>query len=190
MTVTSSGAGPEDGAGKLELRNPDGVSEAAIEDGLNLYHRIMACEDPKLKGALESAMQVLYTVLQQYSCYTALLGVVPGLLSRRRPLCRNFNFVYTCVFHERSRGDGQRSNRSTPACRVDSLSKCTRVSNRTYQWIYVAAAVIDPWFRSVFLQVLRDSLRLYGPDQLIGSYNGGKDAVVIMHLHRYDICCW
>lgn len=128
MTVTSSGAGPEDGAGKLELRNPDGVSEAAIEDGLNLYHRIMACEDPKLKGALESAIQVLYTVvLQQYSCYTALLGVVPGLLSRCRPLCRNFNFVCTCVFHERSRGDGQRSNRAT-ACRVDSLSKCTRVS--------------------------------------------------------------
>lgn len=36
------------------------------------------------------------------------------------------------------------------------------------------------------MQVLADSLRLYGPDQLIGSYNGGKDAVVIMHLHRYS----
>lgn len=33
-------------------------------------------------------------------------------------------------------------------------------------------------------QVLNDGLRLYGPGQLIGSYNGGKDAVVIMHLHR------
>lgn len=62
MTVTTSGAGPEDKAGKLELRNPDGVSEAAIEDGLDLYDRIVACEDPKLKGALESAIQVL----QQY----------------------------------------------------------------------------------------------------------------------------
>eukprot|EP00752_Nemacystus_decipiens_P013632 g12085.t2 len=84
MTVKTSETGP-----KNELRNPDGVSGAAIEDGLNLYHKIMAHEDPKLKEALESAMQVL-----------------------------------------------------------------------------------------------RDSLRLYGPDQLIGSYNGGKDAVVIMHLQR------
>lgn len=41
-----------------------------------------------------------------------------------------------------------------------------------------------PWTTNV--QVLRDSLRLYGPVQLIGSYNGGKDAVVIMHLHRYE----
>eukprot|EP00903_Cladosiphon_okamuranus_P021990 g20220.t1 len=89
MTVRTSGSGPEGEAGNLKLLNPDGVSEAAIEDGLKLYDRIMACDDPKLKGALDSAMQVF-----------------------------------------------------------------------------------------------RDGLRLYGPDQLIGSYNGGKDAVVIMHLHR------
>ncbi len=38
--------------------------------------------------------------------------------------------------------------------------------------------------QSVPMQVMSDSLRLYGTDQLIGSFNGGKDAVVIMHLHR------
>ncbi|CAM9394502.1 unnamed protein product [Pylaiella littoralis] len=88
MTVTAA-EGAEGESGTLRLRNPDSVSESAIQSGLDLYSRIMACEDPKLKDALQSAMQVL-----------------------------------------------------------------------------------------------GDSLRLYGPDQLIGSYNGGKDAVVIMHLHR------
>lgn len=58
MTVTMSGVDPENEGGILELRNPDGVSEAAIENGLDLYHRIIACQDPKLKGALASAIQV------------------------------------------------------------------------------------------------------------------------------------
>ncbi|CAN0096245.1 unnamed protein product [Ectocarpus sp. 13 AM-2016] len=90
MTVTTATAAEHDAEQhQLKLRNPDGVSEAAIQDGLDLYHSIMACEDPELKGALQEA-----------------------------------------------------------------------------------------------IQVLNDGLRLYGPDQLIGSYNGGKDAVVIMHLHR------
>lgn len=34
------------------------------------------------------------------------------------------------------------------------------------------------------IQVLMDALRLYGPDAVVGSYNGGKDAVVIFHLLR------
>lgn len=34
------------------------------------------------------------------------------------------------------------------------------------------------------LDILTDALRLYGPYQLFSSYNGGKDAVVIMHLLR------
>lgn len=34
------------------------------------------------------------------------------------------------------------------------------------------------------LDVLYDALRLYGPKQLFSSFNGGKDAVVIMHLLR------
>ncbi|GMH72292.1 hypothetical protein TL16_g05878 [Triparma laevis f. inornata] len=34
------------------------------------------------------------------------------------------------------------------------------------------------------LSVLSDSYRLYGHDFTISSYNGGKDAVVIMNLHR------
>lgn len=34
------------------------------------------------------------------------------------------------------------------------------------------------------LDILSDALRLYGPNQLFSSYNGGKDAVVIMHLLR------
>lgn len=34
------------------------------------------------------------------------------------------------------------------------------------------------------LDILSDALRLYGPEYLFSSYNGGKDAVVIMHLLR------
>ena len=34
------------------------------------------------------------------------------------------------------------------------------------------------------LAVLGDAFRLYGPDCVYGSYNGGKDAVAIMHLMR------
>ena len=37
------------------------------------------------------------------------------------------------------------------------------------------------------LQVLADALRLYGPECVYGSYNGGKDAVAIMHLLRAAI---
>ena len=43
---------------------------------------------------------------------------------------------------------------------------------------YIAAKVNSA------LDILFDALRLYGPDQLFSSYNGGKDAVVIMHLLR------
>lgn len=60
MTVTAAGAAePDAQQQQLKLRNPDGVSEAAIQDGLDLYHSIMACKDPELKGALQEAMQVL-----------------------------------------------------------------------------------------------------------------------------------
>jgi hypothetical protein len=34
------------------------------------------------------------------------------------------------------------------------------------------------------LNVLSDSLRLYGPNHVFSSYNGGKDADIIMHLLR------
>ena len=34
------------------------------------------------------------------------------------------------------------------------------------------------------IDILTDALRLYGPDQLFSSYNGGKDAVVLMHILR------
>jgi FAD synthetase len=34
------------------------------------------------------------------------------------------------------------------------------------------------------LDALGDALRLYGPDQVLSSYNGGKDADVTMHLLR------
>lgn len=59
MTVTTTAAAENDAEQQqLKLRNPDGVSAAAIQDGLDLYHSIMACEDPELKGALQEAMQV------------------------------------------------------------------------------------------------------------------------------------
>lgn len=34
------------------------------------------------------------------------------------------------------------------------------------------------------LDILDDAMRLYGPEQLFASYNGGKDAVVVLHLLR------
>lgn len=34
------------------------------------------------------------------------------------------------------------------------------------------------------LRVLSDALRLYGPEALVTSFNGGKDAVVVLHLMR------
>ena len=32
------------------------------------------------------------------------------------------------------------------------------------------------------LDILSGTLRLYGAEQIFGSYNGGKDAVVVLHL--------
>ena len=45
----------------------------------------------------------------------------------------------------------------------------------------------DPFLASKLtdsLNILDDALRLYGPDKVVSSFNGGKDAVVIMHLLR------
>lgn len=41
-----------------KLRNPDSVSEAAMKNGLALYRKLMACEDPLLKAAVQSSMLV------------------------------------------------------------------------------------------------------------------------------------
>ncbi|CAM9196499.1 unnamed protein product, partial [Discosporangium mesarthrocarpum] len=46
-------------------------------------------------------------------------------------------------------------------------------------------ACADPQLKGALHDSLKaHALRLYGADRLIGSYNGGKDAVVIMNLHR------
>eukprot|EP01041_Mallomonas_annulata_P003375 gene3375-6692_t len=37
------------------------------------------------------------------------------------------------------------------------------------------------------LTIIADALRLYGPINLFSSFNGGKDAVVVMHLFRAAI---
>ena len=34
------------------------------------------------------------------------------------------------------------------------------------------------------LCIISDALRMYGPMNLYGSFNGGKDAVVVLHLFR------
>ncbi len=34
------------------------------------------------------------------------------------------------------------------------------------------------------MSVLRDALRLFGPENFTASFNGGKDAVVVLHLFR------
>ncbi|CAM9334039.1 unnamed protein product [Chrysoparadoxa australica] len=58
----------------------------------------------------------------------------------------------------------------------DALSLHQALSTMTEP--YLGASV------AASLNVYEDALRLYGPEKLISSYNGGKDAVVIMHLHR------
>jgi hypothetical protein len=40
------------------------------------------------------------------------------------------------------------------------------------------------------LETLSHSYRLYGPENVVGSYNGGKDACVIMHLCRAAHAKW
>ena len=37
------------------------------------------------------------------------------------------------------------------------------------------------------LQTLADALRLYGPEALVTSFNGGKDAIVVLHLMRASL---
>ncbi len=44
-------------------------------------------------------------------------------------------------------------------------------------------AFLSTWL-NMSLDALYDALRLYGPDNVFSSYNGGKDADVIMHLLR------
>lgn len=40
---------------------------------------------------------------------------------------------------------------------------------------------------NIALNIIHDCLRLYGPDYTIGSFNGGKDAVCVLHLLRAGI---
>lgn len=60
--------------------------------------------------------------------------------------------------------------------RVDSLAfyHAMRNCKDTYIAKHINAA----------LDVLTDAVRLYGVDNLLSSYNGGKDADVVMHLLR------
>ena len=55
MTLTVRGT---QGDEVKQLRNPDNVSTAAIQDGLDLYRRLIQCENPVLKQPIQSAMQV------------------------------------------------------------------------------------------------------------------------------------
>jgi len=43
---------------------------------------------------------------------------------------------------------------------------------------------LSPHLITIALETLHQSYRLYGPQSVVGSYNGGKDAVAILHLMR------
>ena len=55
--------------------------------------------------------------------------------------------------------------------------------NRYNEFISSQDSYIAPLIQSS-LQILLDAYRLYGPKNVIGSFNGGKDAVVIMELMK------
>lgn len=65
---------------------------------------------------------------------------------------------------------------STEKLQADSLAlyEKLRSCNDTYMSKQLNSA----------LDILSDALRLYGSEQLFASYNGGKDAVVVLHLLR------
>lgn len=60
--------------------------------------------------------------------------------------------------------------------RVDSLAFYHAMRN--CKDTYIASHI------NTALDVLTDAVRLYGVDNLLSSYNGGKDADVVMHLLR------
>jgi len=57
-------------------------------------------------------------------------------------------------------------------------------SYKLYKKLTEGEATKDTEHYASALGVLTDAFRLYGPECVYGSYNGGKDAVVIMHLMR------
>jgi hypothetical protein len=61
----------------------------------------------------------------------------------------------------------------------------TSSSTDTCKYIAWLHCLQDPFISDVLhtaMNVYKDGLRLYGPDRLFTSYNGGKDAVVVMQV--------
>lgn len=58
------------------LRNPNNADVGAMKNALELYNRIIACEDPQLKEPLQGAMQV-----RNWETGTVLLSTSSALIS-------------------------------------------------------------------------------------------------------------
>lgn len=75
--------------------------------------------------------------------------------------------------------NGQSTNTPSDLKDINSLSSLDLYNRfRSSTNAYISSAINSS------LDILASALRLYGPQKLIASFNGGKDAVVIMHLLR------
>lgn len=82
-----------------QLKNPDNVSKEAIESGLELYRKVMKCDDPAIKGAVHQAVQVRAK------------GKRPHLFNRKRE--------YDCLMNTPCRSD---TSHGWPAANVLTIS--------------------------------------------------------------------
>lgn len=65
-------------------------------------------------------------------------------------------------------------------------------SAKLYSRLREKPAQDDPFYQRLHrsLDILLEALCLYGPSGVIGSFNGGKDAVVVVHLLRAALSHW
>ena len=82
------------------------------------------------------------------------------------------------------RGGSSTSTEHSPGTSLDSPEKLQADSLALYEKLRGCNDAYMSKQVNSALDILSDAMRLYGPEQLFASYNGGKDAVVVLHLLR------